>query len=35
MKKRGHGFEVEQVHKKVLRERREERHTVIRIHSQK
>ena len=29
--KRGHGFEVEQMHKKVLRERREDRHIVIRI----
>lgn len=29
--KRGHGFEVEQIHKKVSRERREDRHIVIRI----
>lgn len=33
--KRGHGFEAEQVHKKVLRERMEDRHIVSGIQSQK
>lgn len=33
--KRGHGFDVEQIHKKVLRERKEDKHIVIIIQSQK